>query len=96
MHSEGRKNYLERLSFWLLPLSIADCLFFFTGNVLIKDVYKNAIIGAVFEFLWLPAVILLFAVPVICVVLLIKGNTPLWPIVVSLLFSALTFGILFV
>ena len=31
----------------------------------IKDVYKYAIVGAIYELLWLPMIILLFGIPII-------------------------------
>jgi len=46
----------------ILLLSIILALFWYLART--NDVYSNAAIGALFEILWLPMLLLLFALPV--------------------------------
>ncbi len=49
-----------------LILSIGVFLFFLLSNV--TDVYRFAFVGAIYELLWLPAMLLLFGLPVFVIV----------------------------
>lgn len=50
----------------ILLLSIILALFWYLAKT--NDVYRNAAIGAFFEVLWLPMLLLLFALPVISLI----------------------------
>ncbi len=53
-------------------LSILVFLFYFSAQVLISDVYKYAVVGAVFEILSIPMLALLVILPVVTIVQLVK------------------------
>lgn len=48
----------------LLLLSFAVFLFYLFGFGILSDVYKYAVVGAVFELLWLPMLMLLAGVTI--------------------------------
>ena len=52
----------ERLVFCL---SIGTLAFWSIGQVM--DVYKFALVGAIYELLWLPFLLLLFGIPVVSI-----------------------------
>lgn len=54
----------------LLLLCLANLVFWAVGSF--YDIYTYAIAGVVFEFLWLPFLVLLFALPIYTGYLLIK------------------------
>jgi hypothetical protein len=54
----------------VLILSIFTSAYWWAGKLF--DVYRLAFIGAVFELLWLPVLIILFILPIFSLVLLIK------------------------
>ena len=86
MASAKGKNYKIVSSVWLMSLSIGVFLFYFIGNVLLTNVYKFAVVGAVFELFWLPALLLLLIIPVAGIVFLLKGYGKIWQLVLSLIF----------
>jgi hypothetical protein len=47
-------------------------VFYLFSQVIIQDVYKYAVIGALFELLALPMVLLLGIIPIVCIVQLVK------------------------
>lgn len=73
-------------SVWLMSLSIGVFLFYFIGNILLTNVYKFAVVGAVFELLWLPALLLLLIIPIASIIFLLKGYGKIWQLVLSLIF----------
>ena len=46
----------------VLPLSVLVALYWYLGKTV--DVYHTKFAGALFEILWLPMIILLFALPI--------------------------------
>jgi predicted membrane protein len=44
----------------------------FWNVVRITDIYRSAIVGALFEILWLPMIVMLLVLPVIAVYFLVK------------------------
>lgn len=56
----------------ILVLSVLVFLFYLSAQVLISDVYQYAFVGAVFEFLSIPMLLLLVVIPILCIVQLIK------------------------
>ena len=50
--------------------SIFVCAFWIVGQLF--DVYQYALVGAIFEILWLPCILSLVGIPVISFILLIK------------------------
>lgn len=47
-------------------LSIGTSFFWLSGNLM--DIYHYPFVGALFELLWLPMLIMLFVLPVLCLV----------------------------
>jgi hypothetical protein len=60
----------SRKSKIILSLSMVVALFWFFGHTL--DVYRFKLVGAIFEILWLPMIILLFVLPILSVIFFIK------------------------
>ena len=54
----------------VLLLSIFVSVFWYLGRV--TDVYQIAVVGAIFEMMWLPMIGLLLLLPVISIILLFK------------------------
>ena len=70
------KNILKnrKTSKAILILSVFVFLFYLSVQVLISNVYKYAIVGALFELLSLPMLLLLVVLPILCIVKLIKSK----------------------
>jgi len=60
----------SRISKIVLILSIIVAGFWWLGNSI--NVYRFALVGAIFEILWLPALAMLFLLPIASLILLIK------------------------
>jgi len=60
------------LSKILFILSIIVFMFWLLGQVI--DVYRFALVGAIFELLWLLMLLMLFVLPIISLIFLIKGK----------------------
>jgi hypothetical protein len=58
----------------LLLLSILLIAFYFVHFYVIGDVYRYAIVGAIYELLWLPMLLCLFGVPFFSVIVFIKNK----------------------
>ncbi len=56
----------------ILGLSILLSLFWSIGTQV--NIYSNKIVGAIFEFMWLPVILLLFILPIICIIRLFKTS----------------------
>jgi hypothetical protein len=56
----------------VLVLSLFTHLFWWVVLYIIRDVYKFPVAGVVFELLWLPMILLVFALPLVCVFFFIK------------------------
>jgi hypothetical protein len=60
----------SRISKIVFILSIIVSGFWLLGQVI--NVYRFALVGAIFEILWLPAIAMLFALPIISLILMVK------------------------
>ncbi len=54
----------------VLTLSILVSVFWYLVNLI--DVYQIAVVGAIFELLWLPMIAMLFILPIFSIVYLVK------------------------
>jgi hypothetical protein len=77
MNEISRSSFLSRpkTSRLILLLSIAVFLYYFMEKFIFTDVYKLAFVGAVYEILWLPMLLLLVAVPVGSVLILVNKHS---------------------
>jgi hypothetical protein len=57
-------------------LSVFVAVYWWLGKTL--DVYQTKLGGAIFEILWLPMIILLFALPIVCIGFFVKDKFNLW------------------
>ena len=80
----------------LLMMSIVAFIFFLMFWYFQIDVYKYAVVGAVYEILWLPMLASIAVVPILAIFMLIKNPKSVWFGVVSLLFIAASVFILVV
>jgi hypothetical protein len=69
----------------LLLLSIAVFLYYFIAKFIFTNVYKFPVVGAVYELLWLPMLLLLVAVPVGSILILINKHSKKGLALVSIL-----------
>ncbi len=60
----------SRTSKMVFILSIIVSGYWWLGQVI--DVYSFALVGAIFEILWLPVLLMLFALPIISLIFLVK------------------------
>ena len=67
-HSTPFKN--SRTSKIVLLLSIIVSAYWWLGQVI--NVYSFAVVGVIFEIFWLPVLALLFVLPIISMILLLK------------------------
>jgi hypothetical protein len=77
MNEISRSSFLSRpkTSRLILLLSIAVFLYYFMEKFIFTDVYKLAFVGAVYEILWLPMLLLLVAVPVGSILILVNKHS---------------------
>jgi len=54
----------------LFILSLACSAFWITSNYV--NIYRYAMVGAIFEMLWLPMLALIFLLPLLCLIFMIK------------------------
>lgn len=72
-------------------LSLGSAAFWVIGKVM--DIYQIAVLGAIYELLWLPFLALLFGVPVASLILWAKGKFKVNSLYLySFLISALLLG----
>lgn len=77
----------------VFALSIFVCIFWLIGQVV--NVYRYALVGAIFEFVWLPMLALFFILPIISILLLIKNKVSFKSLqLYSLLLLIITFLLL--
>ena len=70
-------------------MSIIVAAYWWFGQIF--AVYRFAVVGAVYEILWLPVLVMLFVLPVIALVLLIKEKRNIWSLnIYSLLIGVVT------
>ncbi len=60
----------SRTSKMVFLLSIIVSGYWWLGQVI--NVYSVALVGAIFEILWLPVLVMLFVLPIISMILLLK------------------------
>ena len=65
--------------------SLGAFLYYFIGKIVLPDVYKFAFVGAIYEILWLPMLLLLVLVPIASVLILINKHGNKWRVAGSLL-----------
>lgn len=68
-------TFIERQKRAVFALSVLLLFFWTVSNCI--NVYKYIIVGAVFELLWLPMLLLFFLLPIINLVMLIKNKLSL-------------------
>jgi hypothetical protein len=87
MNEISRSSFLSRpkTSRLILLLSIAVFLYYSLSKFIFTDVYKFAFVGAVYELLWLPMLLLLVAVPVGSILILVNKHSKKRPALVSIL-----------
>jgi hypothetical protein len=79
----------------IFALSILVCAFWILGQMF--NVYHYAIVGAVFEILWLPCIISIVGIPLISLVLLIKEKFNLMSLnIYSIIVITIGFLIIFI
>ena len=79
----------------MLLLSALVFIFYLSVQLLISNIYKYAFVGALFELLSIPMLLLLVTIPIVCIVQLIKlKGTARWYAIASLFFIATTIYIL--
>jgi hypothetical protein len=57
-------DFIKNTSLWKIFLTLSILAFFFWLSGYIFNIYKFALIGAVFEIVWLPMLAILFFLPV--------------------------------
>ncbi len=70
----GNDSRAMKRMIFLLSLMV----FIFWGLIplIIKDIYSNKILGAVFELLWLPMLALCFILPVASILMIFQKSNP--------------------
>ena len=91
MTSKSKISSFTRIVFWI---SVSLLGFVMTGKFL--DVYKYKFTGAVFEILWLPALLLILVCPIVSLIFWIKQKLSLkslnfFALILSLISFLLTF-----
>ena len=77
MNEISRSSFLSRpkTSRLILLLSIAVFLYYSMSKFIFTDVYKFAFVGAVYELLWLPMLLLLVVVPVGSILIILNKHS---------------------
>ena len=75
INKSGRRSFFAnpRISLFMFLLSVAVFLYYIIMKFVITDVYRSAVVGAIFELLWLPMLMLLVVIPIAGVLMLIKS-----------------------
>ena len=82
-------NFLERTAKFFLLLSALVLIYWVLVNSI--DVYQYIVVGAIYEILWLPFLVLLYTLPILNIVMFVKNKFSLkkiWPY--ALLINGLT------
>jgi hypothetical protein len=58
----------------LFGLSLFVIAFYWVGYIVIGDVYRYAVVGAIYELLWLPMLLCLVGIPLCSVLVFIKNK----------------------
>jgi hypothetical protein len=86
----------SRASIFVCLLSFTVFLYYFLGKIVLADVYRVAVVGAIYELLWLPMLVLLIVVPVGAILILTKKNNKKPLAVISILFYIGAMIVLFI
>lgn len=78
----------HKTSLVLFLLSAAAFIFFFLGWKVLGDVYKIAVVGAIYELLWLPMMLVLIVAPVISILILFHKKSRKMYAIASLIIIA--------
>ena len=65
-------NNSSRIATVIFLLSVLTFIYWFFVAYIIIDVYKIAIVGVVFEMLWLPMIIFVVLLPIASIIQLVK------------------------
>ena len=79
----------------ILVASALTFVFFTTFWLVIPNVYRYPVVGAIYEFLWLPMILLLFVIPVLVLIMIIKNKQAIWFGVGSLILIIAAFLIIY-
>lgn len=63
-----KKNTINRQGMGKLTIILSFVVLSFIAVAKLFDVYKIAVVGAVFEILWLPMILLLFILPILSII----------------------------
>jgi len=85
---------MNRRSKIILFLSVFVCIYWSIGNLM--DIYQFAIVGAIFEILWLPMLSSLFIIPALSIGFLIRDKFKTkWVYLASILIISVTVLVMF-
>lgn len=84
MMEVNKKLLFKRKDLLLLGFTFLVLLFWLVSNTV--NVYKYAIVGAVFEMMWLPMILLLVVIPILSLVFWAKEK---WSFKIAYLLSVL-------
>lgn len=73
----------------VLLISLSVTGYWWLGRFI--DYYRFALVGAIYELLWLPSLALLFVLPVVAIAAMVKEKfTTLLPFIISILLCVIT------
>ena len=78
----------------ILVASLIVFLYYFIGYVILDDVYKFPVVGAIYEMLWLPMFLSLVVIPIVSILILMNRNNSKWFALISLILIAAVIFIL--
>jgi hypothetical protein len=84
----------SRTSLLLFILSLCTFLYWFIGTAILKNVYQNAVVGAIYELLWLPRLLMLIATPIVSTLIIINPNSKKVLAILSILLTVASFVVL--
>ncbi len=85
-----------KFSLLVFLISLVILLYFVVEKFVVADVYKTAFVGAIYEMLWLPMLLLLVIVPVCSVLILLNKQSKKGLALISFLLSVGAIVILFI
>jgi hypothetical protein len=90
---EKQKNFFSRplVSRWVFNLSVLSLIYWLVVSGLTYKVYKFPVVGAMYELLWLPMLLLLFLLPVAGILIFISGGSKVRAIFSLLIMLAVFF-----
>jgi hypothetical protein len=70
----------------IITFSILVSIYWILGNSI--NLYKSAVVGEIFEILWLPMLLCIFLLPILSIIIVIKKKTQkLFPILSILIIA---------